>query len=186
MSETGTAVQPRLEAAQVCPWITLAARLILGGVLAVAGAMKVGNIPLSIQAVQAYKLHAIFTGSDAVPDAFWAFTKFAGTVLPFAEIAIGLLLVAGIFTRWAALAGSLLMVAFIFAIASVWARGISIDCGCFGNGGEKEGAVGEYPWEILRDVGLLVCGAWAVWRPKGKFSVDSRLRAAVTVIDEDG
>ena len=35
-------------------------------------------------------------------------------------------------------------------------RGISIDCGCFGDGGPDPDAIGRYPWEIARDVGLLL------------------------------
>jgi len=38
------------------PWITLLARLILGGVLLVAGALKVGNLQKSAMAVRAYEL----------------------------------------------------------------------------------------------------------------------------------
>ena len=48
-----------------------------------------------------------------------------------------------------------LFVAFIIGIASVWARGINIDCGCFGGGGADPDAASQYPWEIARDVGLL-------------------------------
>ncbi len=44
--------------------------------------------------------------------------------------------------------------AFIIGIASVWARGITIDCGCFGGGGYDADAASQYPWEIARDVGL--------------------------------
>ena len=45
---------------------------------------------------------------------------------------------------------------FIVAIASVWYRGISIDCGCFGGGGEVDASQTQYPAEIARDLGLLL------------------------------
>ncbi len=143
----------------------LAARLILGGVLLVAGALKVGNLGESVNAVRGYQL---------LP---WSLTVPVGYALPIIEIVVGLLLVLGLFTRWAALAGALLMTAFIIGIASAWARGIAIDCGCFGGGGAiaLEAALAAYPWEIARDVGLLLCGAWLVWRPRTPLALQDRL-----------
>ena len=60
-----------------------------------------------------------------------------GYLLPALEVVIGLALVLGVMTRGAALISGLLFVAFIIGIASVWARGIEIDCGCFGGGGAR-------------------------------------------------
>jgi uncharacterized membrane protein YphA (DoxX/SURF4 family) len=106
--------------------------------------------------------------------------------LPVVEIAVGLLLVTGTFTRLAAVLGSVLMLAFIVGIASVWARGISIDCGCFGGGGTVEASQTQYPLEIARDVGLLLTGAWTVWKPRSPFSIDNWLFApAATPADPE-
>ena len=143
-------------------WVGLAARLVLGGVLLVAGLLKITKLGESILAVRAYRL---------LP---YELTDIVGVALPIIEIAVGLLLVVGAFTRVSAVIGALLMVAFIIGIASAWARGLSLDCGCFGGGGEidPEVARAAYPWEILRDVGLFTCGAWlAVW-PATPFSLD--------------
>ena len=49
---------------------------------------------------------------------------------------------------------TLLMVAFIVGISQAWARGLTIDCGCFGGGGQIGAAETQYPQEIARDVGL--------------------------------
>jgi len=145
--------------------VGLAARLILGGVLLAAGALKVGNLGESVNAVRGYQL---------LP---WSLTVPVGYALPIIEIVVGLLLVLGLFTRWAALVGSLMMFAFIIGIASAWARGIAIDCGCFGGGGAiaLEEALAAYPWEIARDVGLLLCGAWLVWRPQTALALHDRI-----------
>lgn len=144
-------------------WVGLAARLILGGVLVVAGALKVGAVGESILAVRAYRL---------LP---YDLTTVVGTVLPFAEVVLGLLLITGTFTRISGILGALLMVAFIIGIGSAWARGLTLDCGCFGGGGEisAEEAFAAYPWEIARDVGLAACGAWLAWRPRTPFSLDN-------------
>ncbi len=153
-------------------WVTLAARLVLGGVLLVAGLLKVTQLDASVQSVRLYQL---------LP---WEVTAAVGAALPIVEIIVGLLLITGTFTRLSAVAGSLLMLAFIIGIASVWARGISIDCGCFGGGGEVEASQTQYPAEIARDLGLLLAGAWTVWRPRSPFAVDGWLFAAPAPSDD--
>ena len=70
---------------------------------------------------------------------------------------------------------SVLFVAFIVGIASAWARGLQIECGCFGGGGTSANASDEYPWEIARDIGLLLLSLWLVWRPRTPFAVDNLL-----------
>jgi uncharacterized membrane protein YphA (DoxX/SURF4 family) len=94
--------------------------------------------------------------------------------MPFVEIFLGVLLIIGLMTRMTAVLGGLLMIAFIIGISSVWARGIVIQCGCFGNSG-KLPTTAAYKWDILRDVGLLICAAWLVVWPRTKLSVDRAL-----------
>ncbi len=148
-------------------WVTLACRLLLGIVLFVAGLLKVVDLARSVQSVRLYQM---------LP---FDVTAVVGNALPILEIAVGLALITGTFTRLAAVAGSLFMIAFIIAISSVWARGISIDCGCFGQGGEiaKEEALASYPWEIARDAGLLLTGLWTIVKPRAPFAVDQWLFA---------
>lgn len=105
-------------------WLRLVARLILGGVLLIAGLLKVGNLGESVLAVRAYRI---------LP---WDVTTVVGYALPLIEIFFGLLLIVGLFTRVSGIVGALLMLAFIIAIGSAWARGLSLDCGCFGGGGQ--------------------------------------------------
>jgi uncharacterized membrane protein YphA (DoxX/SURF4 family) len=102
-----------------------------------------------------------------------------GGVLPMVEIALGLLLVAGFATRAMAVVGAALLVTFIAGVASVWARGLSIDCGCFGGGGTRSGdRSGAYAWEIARDLGLLLAAVYLTWYPRSRLSIDERLDAA--------
>ena len=143
--------------------IGLAARLILGVVLIWAGAAKVTNPALSQLAVRAYKL---------LP---YEVAGYVGLALPILEILVGLLLVVGLLTRWSAVVGGLLMLAFIMGISWAWAHGYSIDCGCFGGGGTIAASQTKYPLEILRDAGLVACAAWLVVRPRTSYSLDQRL-----------
>ncbi len=146
-------------------WVGLAARLVLGGVIFVAGALKVFDLGASVNAVRGYQL---------LP---YDLTAPVGYALPFFEVLLGAALIAGLLTRWSGLLGALLMLAFTIAIASAWARGISIDCGCFGGGGEieREKAIAAYPWEIARDIGLAAAGLWLFFRPRTPFSLDGFL-----------
>ncbi|MCL2735116.1 MAG: DoxX family protein [Propionibacteriaceae bacterium] len=146
-------------------WVSLAARLVLGIVLIWAGASKMGNLESSVQAALAYQIVS------------YEVAQFIGYSLPFAEMALGLLLVIGLFTRVMGAMGAALMLVFIVAITSVWVRGISIDCGCFGNGGpvDHAKAMAQYPWEIVRDLALGACGVWLLIMKKPFLAVDSWL-----------
>ncbi len=144
-------------------FVGLVLRLVLGGVILAAGLLKLGHLETSARAVRAYQLLPY---------------DLAGTVgyaLPILEVAVGLLLVLGLFTRVSAIIGGVLMVAFIIGISSAWARGLSIDCGCFGNGGTIAASQTQYPREIARDVGLLACAVWLAWRPQTAYSLEGLL-----------
>jgi uncharacterized membrane protein YphA (DoxX/SURF4 family) len=143
--------------------IGLLARLILGGVLIWAGAAKVTRPTLSALAVRAYKI---------LP---YDFAGYVGQALPVVEILVGLLIVVGLFTRVSAAGGGLLMLAFITGISWAWAHGYSIDCGCFGGGGNIAASQTQYPLEILRDVGIAACAVWLIVRPHSPYSLDHRL-----------
>jgi hypothetical protein len=71
--------------------------------------------------------------------------------------------------------GGVLMVVFIIGIGSAWARGLSIDCGCFGKGGSIAASQTQYPQEIARDVGLLACAVWLMVRPRSSLSLERLL-----------
>ena len=153
-------------------WIGLLARLVTGGVWIVAGALKLPDPDASVRAVRAY---------DLLPEAV---VPAVGTALPIVEVLVGGLLVLGLLTRVSAVVSGLLFIAFIVGISAAWARGISIDCGCFGGGGYAADATSKYPWEIARDVGLLALSAWLVVRPSSKFALDSRIMR-MTPVGED-
>ena len=151
-------------------WVSLVARLVLGCVMLVAGALKVTDPETAAQAVRAYEL----LPSSLVQPVGWG--------LPFLEIAIGLLLIIGFGVRASAAAAGVFMVVFIAAVASAWARGLSIDCGCFGGGGQVAPGQTKYLQEILRDVGLLALAGWLYWKPLSKFSLESDPHTSTGVI----
>jgi uncharacterized membrane protein YphA (DoxX/SURF4 family) len=106
--------------------------------------LKVPDPAAAVRAVRAYRLLA---EPLVAPVAFG---------LPVIEIAVGLTLLAGVFVRTAAIASAALLVVFVAAVGSAWARGLQIDCGCFGSGGQVAAGETSYPLEVLRDLGLLL------------------------------
>jgi uncharacterized membrane protein YphA (DoxX/SURF4 family) len=144
-------------------WAGTVARLVTGIVWIVAGGLKLTDPYASVEAVRAY---------DLLPESV---VPTVGHLLPVVEVVLGALLVLGLLTRGAAVVSALLLAAFIVGIASVWARGLSIECGCFGGGGAKEGADAAYPWEIARDAGLLLLSLFLVWLRRSRLALDTLL-----------
>ena len=144
------------------PHIGLAIRLLLAGVMGAAGAIKLFEPHGARDAILAYRL---------LPPS-WA--PVLGYLLPGVEVCIAVLLIIGLFVRVSALVCTILMVMFIIGISSVWIRGYSIDCGCFGGGGDlsPEGMARRYTTEIARDAGLALLGLWLVKWPKTTLALE--------------
>ena len=130
------------------------ARLGLAAVFLVSGVLKAVDPDATYVAVRAY---------DVLPKA--GVTLVAG-ILPWLEIVLGLLLLVGLATRVVAVASAGLLVVFIAGVTQAWARGLSIDCGCFGGGGAVDPGQTTYGLELLRDAGFLLMAAWLIVRPR--------------------
>lgn len=144
-------------------WIGFAARILVGGVWLVAGLLKLPDPAASVRAVRAYQL---------LPEAV---VPVVGYALPIIEVLVGVTLITGLLVRIGAVLSAILFVAFIVGISSAWARGLQIDCGCFGGGGYDANATEKYPWELARDFGLLFASVWLVRRPRSPWALDNRL-----------
>lgn len=139
------------------------ARLGLAAVWLVSGALKFSDPGQTYIAVQAF---------DVLPDGL---VRPVAIAMPLAELALGLFLLAGYLTRWVSVLSVLLLAVLIAAIAQSWARGLSIDCGCFGGGGQVAADQTRYPQEIVRDLGFALLGVWLIIRPRTWLSVDGWL-----------
>ena len=149
----------RTRTATVLPWLTTAIRLALGGILLAAGSLKAIDLASSVATVQAYAL---------LPHGL---EPLVGQMLPFVEIALGLLLIAGVATRLVAGLSGLLLLVFVAAVLTAAARGLSIDCGCFGGGGAVAPGQADYSAELVRDLVLVLLAAWLVLRPQGRLAL---------------
>ena len=140
--------------------ISFIARFGLAAVWLWSGTVKLLNPLDSRQAIAAYEL---------LPGGM---IDFLAVALPAVELVLGLMLLLGVFLRWAAVASAIIMIGFILGVASAWARGLSIDCGCFGGGGyDADAGPASYLTSIGRDVLFLAMAAWTLWRPFERFAV---------------
>ncbi len=142
-------------------WVGTLVRVGLGAVWIIAGAVKVSDPAQSVAAVRAYQL---------LPDTL---AQLVGWALPYLEILLGVVLVIGLFTRWAALLSGLLQTAFIVGLLAAWGRGLSIDCGCFSAGGQVAPGATSYLPDLARDIVFLLAAAWLVVRPFTRVSLDA-------------
>ncbi len=145
-------------------WLLLIARLVLSAVLIFAGYEKLLNPAESRAAIVAYRLY--------LPEAL---LNFSTTALPAFEVVVGLLFLLGIFVRFSSIATIALMLMFIVMISQVWYRGFSIDCGCFGGGGDvsPEGKEWRYTAEILRDTLFIGLAVLLARKPHTPFSISA-------------
>lgn len=141
-------------------WLGLLARLGLVAVWFTSGFAKAADPLETVVAVRAYRL---------LPEGA---VRPVAAVLPYLEIALGILLLLGLATRLAAVASAVLLLVFIGGVISAAVRGLTIDCGCFGGGGQVASGQTQYASEILRDVGLLALAGYLSWRPRSALSVD--------------
>jgi uncharacterized membrane protein YphA (DoxX/SURF4 family) len=158
-------------------WITTIFRIGFGGFLLYAGGIKAFDPASSANATAAYKI----LPTDLA--------HFFGYILPWFEVALAVFLILGIFIRPAAIASGLLMLMFIGAIASVWARGMLIDCGCLGGGGAIDPSKATeariaYAVDIARDLAFVGMCAYIFKYPYGKFSLDKKPETTQEVSEE--
>ncbi len=125
-------------------YLTLAGRLVLGVVFLYAAYTKLRQPWLQLAGtIDAYKL---------LPE--WA-VLFLAHYLPWLELALGILLLAGFGLRYVAIVSSALLLGFFAAMLRSYVKGMGIECGCFGAGE----AIG--PRTLTRD-GLLVALSIAI------------------------
>ncbi len=137
-------------------------RVLLGGLLLAAGALKVGHTSEMAATIAAFRLlPAEITGPLAV-------------ALPFIELMLGAYLVAGLFTRAAATVAAVQFFVYAAAIASAVSRHISASCGCFG---PNDSSTADWP-HVVFDLMLAAASLFVALGAPGAFAVDRRLRRA--------
>jgi hypothetical protein len=129
------------------PGLTIRCQVLLGALFVWAGASKVLDPGAFACAISRYQLPLLSAAS----------VRTLAVVLPWIELVVGFALFFAVLGRSGALLAGVLLIAFTGIEATAMARGLAIDCGCFGPGGAKVG------WgTLLRNLGMLLLAAQIV------------------------
>lgn len=131
----------------------IAARIVIAAVFVFAAVPKLVNPRLFAEAIANYHL---------VPDSI---SSIAASVMPVMEMVIAIALVIGVKERGAAVASALMLLVFAVAMTTTIARGINLDCGCFGAAAEA-----QVSWfTVARNVLLMLVSIFIALRPHAPF-----------------
>ena len=142
------------------PLVSLVFRLFLGFVFVYAGVMKASDPQGFANILCSYRL---------LPE--WMINPVA-ILLPWVEIVVGVSLFVGIWIRGGALVASSMLTVFAFVIGISLARGLEIDCGCFGATNCEDSITWFF---LVRDTLFLAMGAYV-------FLFDQRITALDRVL----
>ena len=94
--------------------------------------------------------------------------------LPYFELLLGGYLIAGLFTRGAAVVAAAQFVLYAGVIASAVLRHIPANCGCFGPG---DAATADWP-HVAFDLALAGASGFVAYGAPGALALDRKLRSA--------
>ena len=132
------------------PRVVRVAQVAIGFLFAWAALAKLGDLPSFAKQVHNFRLVPIAT------------ENLVALTLPWVELLAALGLVLGVRARAGAVVVLGLLAVFTLAILAALARGLDIDCGCFGTAdASRVGAA-----KVLQNVGMLLLAGLALVRPR--------------------
>jgi uncharacterized membrane protein YphA (DoxX/SURF4 family) len=131
---------------------TLLLRILVGAIFTYAAWVKLFEFSGGRIHLLPWQLFAMAVDSyQLLPQAA---VEFVARTLPWFELAVGLLLIAGVWVRWTSLITSGLLVVFFSLLVRAFLKGQEISCGCFGPGE-------TISWKtLLRDGSMLAASLW--------------------------
>jgi len=137
-------------------------RVLLGGLLIAAGALKVGHSAELASNIAGFRL--------LPPDVIGPLA----VALPYVELLLGGYLIAGLFTKVVAVIAVVQFLAYAGAIGSAVLRHIPVSCGCFG---PNDSAAADWP-HVAFDLVLALSAVFVAYAAPGALAVDRKLRRA--------
>jgi putative oxidoreductase len=134
-------------------WFYLAIRIALGAAFVYAGAVKVTDPLQFADNIASFEI---------LPNAIVSIFALS---LPIFEMIAGFLLVIGFWRQAASLGIVILCAVFVVAVASALARGLTIDCGCFGT---SEPSRAKMWFDLARDIVLLLAASMVYLQPRSQ------------------
>ncbi len=139
------------------PIFSIALRLLVGCVFIVAGIGKITDTNHFANEITNYNLLPIEP------------INIIALVMPWLELCSGLLLIFGVRLKANSVIISAMLIVFILAAFSAIARGLDINCGCFGKTTEK-----KLGWEkVFENLGLLTATLLIFFSKPNKFTFDA-------------
>jgi putative oxidoreductase len=140
-------------------YVILLSRMVLGSIFIVASVDKITSPEAFAVSIEAYRLLPL------------SLVNIAALIIPWVELLCGVFLLAGVLVRASAVLTGAMLVVFLGGILAAMARGLTIDCGCFGP--SHATPVG---WmRVLEDVGMILPALHLSFRPMPQFSVENLL-----------
>jgi rhodanese-related sulfurtransferase/uncharacterized membrane protein YphA (DoxX/SURF4 family) len=134
--------RPKAAVSRIPAPLVTACRWAMAAVFVYAGALKIADPAGFARDIANYRI---------LPEAL---VPLAALALPVLELAVGLCLAARLWHPGAAVALNAMLIAFLGALVAAMARGLDIQCGCFGSAV----ASGSMAGDLLRDLGFLCAG----------------------------
>lgn len=134
--------------------INFLVRCVLGAVFLYAGIGKIIHPEVFGQAIYRYQL---------LPDLLVSLTAI---ILPWVELALGLLLIFGLWIPGTVFLCNVLLAVFLGLLVVTIMRGMDIDCGCFVVSREPESQTSLW-WEVLRDAVFQGLAIYLFFQTKG-------------------
>ncbi len=129
--------------------VSLGLRWLLGGIFIWAALGKIADPQDFLANLYEYRM--------PLPEVM---LRLVAAVLPWLELICGLTLLLGVWQESALGVIMLLMAVFLAATGQAWARGLDIDCGCFGSAIEKNSFLGSVSFAFFRNLALLGLSAY--------------------------
>jgi putative oxidoreductase len=148
----------------LAPYLVLFARLCVAGVFIASSVGKLMDKPGTEASMSRYPFLPAGSG------------KLIANVFPFIELAVGVMLLLGLFTRLAAFAALLLFVLFTGLIIYDLTHSQNSSCHCFGRLSDEKLTV----WAVVRNVALMLLSLIVLLGFDGWLSLDSALNASNT------
>jgi uncharacterized membrane protein YphA (DoxX/SURF4 family) len=145
-------------------WLLIAGRLGIAVIFLYAGIAKVREPWLQFAvSIESFKV---------VPDTW---LEPIARMLPWCEIALGIALISGILARWFSLLATGMLAWFLFIGIRAYAKGLTVDCGCFGSGGGAIDAKWFVEHAAMLALGLGVTAGEFLRGPAPKRAADFRV-----------
>lgn len=142
------------------PIVCLVLRLYIGGVFVFASVHKIAHPGSFALDVATYAILPLF------------FINPMAIILPWVEIIVGVLTIAGIWVKTCAALISAMMVMFIIALSFALANGMDVSCGCFASSRTGDSISGA---TLVRDLGWLLISIYIFFADNTPIGIETFL-----------